>query len=78
MQDDLPEEKQPAAKNKRSGTKRLSTLEKTAQEADVILKVCFLLIISWFNKMKISLLILFIKTNIFKQTFFALTKIKTG
>lgn len=35
------EEKPTPTKNKRSGTKRLSTLERTAQEGEALLKVRF-------------------------------------
>lgn len=39
LQEQLTEEKPTPTKNKRSGSKRLSTLERTAQEGEAILKV---------------------------------------
>lgn len=39
LQEQSTEEKPTPTKNKRSGTKRLSTLERTAQEGEAILKV---------------------------------------
>lgn len=39
MQEQSTEEKPTPTKNKRSGSKRLSTLERTAQEGEAILKV---------------------------------------